>query len=201
MSTPTTEIKIRGEFTADPAVCRFVTNVPLVEAGWTLVFRAPEEATESPLMAAIFADGAIAAATVQGEAIVLTKDSPDHWPKVAQRLLPLMKEHLARGDAIPAALVERLKSQPAGESMARVIAEALERRINPALAAHGGWVRLVEIRDRDVVLEMGGGCQGCSASQQTLRHGVERVIREVCPQVREIVDATDHAAGENPYYA
>ncbi len=48
---------------------------------------------------------------------------------------------------------------------------------------------------------MGGGCQGCGAADVTLRQGVERMIREAVPEVLEIIDLTDHAAGQNPYYA
>jgi Fe/S biogenesis protein NfuA len=64
---------------------------------------------------------------------------------------------------------------------------------------HGGFVKLVKVEDRDVFLEMGGGCQGCAASQATLRQGIEAAIRDVAPQVRNVVDVTDHAAGTNPY--
>ena len=66
---------------------------------------------------------------------------------------------------------------------------------------YGGFVRLDRVEDRDVFLEMGGGCQGCSASRVTLREGIEQAIRQACPQVREVVDITDHDAGENPYYS
>ena len=48
---------------------------------------------------------------------------------------------------------------------------------------------------------MSGGCQGCASSQVTLRQGVEIMVRNVAPEVVEIVDATDHAAGKTPYYA
>ena len=59
----------------------------------------------------------------------------------------------------------------------------------------------MKVEERDVFLEMGGGCQGCAASQATLRHGIESAIRRVVPQVREVIDVTDHESGENPYYA
>jgi NFU1 iron-sulfur cluster scaffold homolog, mitochondrial len=202
MSSPVMpeDVKIRGEFTPDPNLCRFVINRTLLESGWTLVFRSAEEAAGSPLIEAIFRDGAISVVSVQDSAITLTKNSPDHWPRVAQRLLPLMKEHLTKGPAVAPEVVERLKAKPVGERMAAVIQDIFERQINPALASHGGWVKLVEIRDRDVIVEMGGGCQGCSASKQTLKYGIEAAIREACPQVREILDVTDHASGANPYY-
>ena len=47
---------------------------------------------------------------------------------------------------------------------------------------------------------MGGGCQGCAVSAMTLRDGIERAIKEHIPEITEVVDATDHDAGENPFY-
>lgn len=76
----------------------------------------------------------------------------------------------------------------------------LDSEINPALAAHGGVVRLVDVRDRRVYLAFGGGCHGCGMVDVTLRQGIERRIREAVPQVVEVVDTTDHSTGENPYY-
>ena len=48
---------------------------------------------------------------------------------------------------------------------------------------------------------MGGGCQGCASSQLTLKMGVERMMKEHVPEIKQILDMTDHASGENPYYA
>ena len=47
---------------------------------------------------------------------------------------------------------------------------------------------------------MGGGCQGCGQADVTLKQGIIRMIKEAVPEVEDVVDATDHAAGENPYY-
>lgn len=76
----------------------------------------------------------------------------------------------------------------------------LDTEINPAIAAHGGHVRLVDVRDGRVYLAFGGGCHGCGMVDVTLKQGIEARIREVVPDVAEVVDTTDHAAGENPYY-
>ena len=54
--------------------------------------------------------------------------------------------------------------------------------------------------DNNVYVTMGGGCQGCAASAATLREGIQRSIKEAIPGVGEVIDATDHAAGENPFY-
>jgi Fe-S cluster biogenesis protein NfuA len=76
----------------------------------------------------------------------------------------------------------------------------LDTAINPAVAGHGGVVSLVDVKDRIVCLQMGGGCQGCGMADVTLKQGVEMMIREEVPEVAEIVDVTDHAAGQNPYF-
>ena len=79
--------------------------------------------------------------------------------------------------------------------------QLLEQSINPALASHGGFAQLVEIVDGTrAVVTMGGGCQGCAVSALTLREGIQKSILEHVPEITEVVDATDHEAGENPFY-
>lgn len=76
----------------------------------------------------------------------------------------------------------------------------LDELINPRIAAHGGAVELVDVTDDTLYVRMSGGCQGCSASAATLRMGVERMVKDEVPEIREVIDLTDHNAGENPYY-
>ena len=76
----------------------------------------------------------------------------------------------------------------------------LDTLVNPRIAAHGGAVELVDASDDTIWVRMSGGCQGCSASAATLRMGVERMLKDEVPEVREVIDLTDHAAGVNPYY-
>ena len=81
------------------------------------------------------------------------------------------------------------------------IQDLLDTAINPAVAGHGGVVSLVDVRDKMVYLQMGGGCQGCGMADVTLKQGIETMIREELPEVADIIDVTDHAAGETPYSA
>ena len=67
-------------------------------------------------------------------------------------------------------------------------------------APHGGFARLVDVVDAKAVVTMGGGCQGCAVSALTLREGISKSILEHIPEITEVVDATDHDAGENPFY-
>jgi Fe/S biogenesis protein NfuA len=80
------------------------------------------------------------------------------------------------------------------------VRQLLEQAVNPMLAAHGGFASLAGVEDTKVYLSMGGGCQGCAVSAMTLRQGIESQIRAAIPEVTEIIDVTDHDAGENPYY-
>jgi Fe/S biogenesis protein NfuA len=87
------------------------------------------------------------------------------------------------------------------------IGQLLEQQINPSLAAHGGFASLVEVVEAPgdpsgvrAVITMGGGCQGCAVSAVTLREGIQKAILEHIPEVREVVDVTDHEAGDNPFY-
>jgi Fe/S biogenesis protein NfuA len=81
------------------------------------------------------------------------------------------------------------------------VRQLLDGQINPALAMHGGFAALDRVEDDKVFVTMGGGCQGCAVSAMTLREGIARSIKEAIPEVAEVVDITDHALGENPYYA
>ncbi len=77
----------------------------------------------------------------------------------------------------------------------------LYNEINPALAAHGGEVSLVEVtEDNFVVLQFGGGCQGCGMVDATLKGGVEKTLMEQLPQLAGIRDITDHTDRSQAYY-
>lgn len=80
------------------------------------------------------------------------------------------------------------------------IQQVLDDEINPAVATHGGWVTLLEVKDDVAYIQLGGGCQGCGMVDVTLKQGIEVRIREAVPSIREIIDSTDHAGGKNPYY-
>ena len=86
---------------------------------------------------------------------------------------------------------------PTAERVARVI----EDQINPGIAGHGGFITLLDVREDIAYISMGGGCQGCSAADYTLKQGVETKIMQSVPEIRQVLDTTDHAAGENPYYS
>lgn len=90
---------------------------------------------------------------------------------------------------------------PAPEGpLAEAVMKVLEEKINPAVASHGGHVDLVAVEDETAYLRFGGGCQGCGMASATLKNGVEKTLFAEVPQIKQVMDVTDHAAGKNPYY-
>jgi Fe/S biogenesis protein NfuA len=74
--------------------------------------------------------------------------------------------------------------------------------VNPALAAHGGFVTYMgHDGEGTVYMTMGGGCHGCSMSKMTMLEGVQTMLSEAIPAVERVRDLTDHSTGENPYYS
>ncbi|NLV56663.1 MAG: hypothetical protein GXY13_13740 [Acidimicrobiales bacterium] len=80
------------------------------------------------------------------------------------------------------------------------VVQLLDGHINPALASHGGSAALVKVEGSAAHITMGGGCQGCAISAMTLRDGIQAAILARVPEITEVVDETDHGAGENPFY-
>ncbi|MBI3158549.1 MAG: NifU family protein [Chloroflexi bacterium] len=87
------------------------------------------------------------------------------------------------------------------EPVAIAVQNVIDEHINPGIAAHGGWVMLQDVIDDAAIVEMGGGCQGCGLSEVTLRQGIERLILQHVPEIRAVIDHTEHEAGTNPYYS
>ena len=80
------------------------------------------------------------------------------------------------------------------------VMQVLSEQINPAIAAHGGSAELVAVEEDTAYVRLGGGCVGCGMAPVTLGQGIEVAIMQAVPEVRQVVDVTDHASGTNPYY-
>jgi Fe/S biogenesis protein NfuA len=79
---------------------------------------------------------------------------------------------------------------------------ALQTQVNPQLAGHGGHVRLISISDDGVALvQFGGGCNGCSMVDVTLKEGIEKeLLAQFAGELTAVRDSTEHDRGEHSYY-
>lgn len=86
------------------------------------------------------------------------------------------------------------------DPLAQAVQDVLDTEINPGIAMHRGFVTLLDVKDGVAYITFGGGCQGCGMVDVTLKQGVEVKIREAIPEIKQVLDTTDHAGGTNPYY-
>jgi Fe-S cluster biogenesis protein NfuA len=190
------EIPIRGEPSRTGERCSFIVDRPLLPHE-SAHFAGPETARHSPLAAELLSMPGIESVLIADNTVTVASASPADWPALG--IGNVIRRHLRTGAPIVAdAYFDALPSEG---DLKWAIRELFERDINPAIAQHGGWVELIEVRRNNVYLRLGGGCQGCGAADVTLKQGIEKAVRSLAPLVGEILDTTDHAAGRNPYYA
>ena len=190
------EIKITGEPSTSGDRCKFTVDRPLL-ADESAFFGNAEDARLSPLAADLLALPGVESVLVADNTVTVSAVHPVDWP--ALKIGNVIRKHIQGGEPIVApGYFEQLPSEG---DLKWVIGDLLDRQINPAVAAHGGFVELIDVRKNNIYIRLGGGCQGCGAADITLKQGIEKAIRELVPRVGEILDTTDHAAGRNPYYS
>lgn len=190
------EIKITAEV-MDGRKCRFNVDRPVYEGG-SLYFSGRERAEGSPLVESLFEISGIETVLITKNLVTITKKSDEDWAPVAKQAGAAIRRHLQSGGPVVAPDVE--SRVPSSEEIKNKVQRVLSEEINPAVASHGGFIHLIDVKDNVVFIQMGGGCQGCGMANVTLKQGVEHAIREAVPEVGEIMDVTDHASGQNPYY-
>jgi Fe/S biogenesis protein NfuA len=89
---------------------------------------------------------------------------------------------------------------PMSDPLYARVKRLIDEQINPGVGMHGGFVTLLDVKEGTVYVKLGGGCQGCGMVDVTLKQGIERLLKEEIPEIQRVLDTTDHAAGENPYY-
>lgn len=191
------EIKITAEPLSVPAMCKFTVDRP-VYPDQAYFFGSREAAEGSALAEALFAIDGVVAALIAHQTLTVTKRTPEPWQVIGRQIGAAIRAQIGTG--LPAVNPDLRSKLPPAEVIRERVQAVIDREIMPSVRSHGGVIRLLDVKENNVFLQMGGGCQGCSSAQNTLKQGVEVAIRNAVPEVGEIFDTTDHAAGRNPYY-
>jgi Fe-S cluster biogenesis protein NfuA len=190
------EIKITGEPSKAGDSCAFKVERPILPDR-TAHFAGPETAVHSGLAGELLAVPGIESVLIAESTVTVSAAHEMDWPALG--IGNLIRKHLRTGEPLVAGAY--FDSLPSEGDLKWAIRDLLDREINPAVAAHGGFVELIDVKRNNVYLRLGGGCQGCGAADVTLKQGIAKAIRSLAPAVGEILDTTDHGAGRNPYYA
>ena len=138
---------------------------------------------------------------VAGNVVTVGKENSAAWSGLKASIGAVIRSQLLTG--ICSILESPLRAGASKRSDAEVRATVqglLDREVNRSIASHGGQISIVDVRDGKLFIAMSGGCQGCTASQVTLKYGFELMVRRVAPEIVDIVDTTDHASGTKPFY-
>jgi Fe-S cluster biogenesis protein NfuA len=194
-------ITIRAELLlADPDTCKFTVS-RTVHPGGPFFFDDKDQAGGSPLVERLFALPGVAHVLVTESVVTVGKEPSASWSGLKSSIGTAIRTQLL--SAVPAILEIPRNASTWGRTDAEVrvvIQELLDKEVNRSIAGHGGQISIIDVRDGTLFITMSGGCQGCAASQVTLRQGVEVMVRRVAPEIVGIVDTTDHAMGKKPFY-
>lgn len=198
-------ISIRAETSiADPDTCKFIVSRTL-HPGGPFFFANKERAAGSPLGEQLFALPGVANVLIAESIVTICKEPTASWSGLKAAIGTAIRAQLLTG--VPAILEMYIHTDTqtgmqrrSDAELITVIQALLDKEINRSIANHGGKISIIEIRQGKLYICMSGGCQGCASAQVTLRQGFEVMLKRVAPEIEEIVDTTNHAAGKNPFY-
>ncbi|MFQ5444765.1 MAG: NifU family protein, partial [Nitrospinales bacterium] len=126
------------------------------------------------------------------------KTKPD-WQDLGKEVGAAIRKLLEFGSHLISRKI--IDGMPTEQEIRDSIQKVIDIEVNPGVAGHGGNISLLDVKANTVTIQMGGGCQGCSAADLTLKMGIHNSFRKSVPMVGAILDETDHSAGLNPYYS
>jgi Fe-S cluster biogenesis protein NfuA len=204
-TTPPPPITISAE-PVDARRCKFVVGVPVYPGGLRR-FTSAAEAQGSPLAEHLFAipGAGVSEVVVSGNLVTVVKENDTPWQAIGKTVGGAIRLALAGAQPPIAPAAKAATAAAPGavddDALYERVARLFEERVNPMVARHGGRVELIDVQDATVMLRLGGGCQGCGMADVTLRQGIEAMLNEAIPEVKGVVDITDHSAGASPYFA
>lgn len=177
---------IYAEPTPNPATLKFMVGKEIATKTHDFTELAQAKA-KSPLAEKIFQIADVTGVYVGRTFLTVSKSGLKHWDDYEDQIISLIEEHLTA--SLPVITESADTSAPKADlsEIEKKIVAILEDEIRPAVAMDGGDVLFKSYEDGIVYLQMIGSCAGCPSSTATLKMGIETRIREVIPEVTEVV--------------
>lgn len=174
------------EPTPNPATMKFVLPFPVSEEGFEIP--TVKESERSPLAAKLFGFPWTSSVYIGPQFVTVTKQEWVEWNILAEPLANLISEHLQSGQPVVSPIANPISDASEDDSeMVQAIKRLINQEIRPVVALDGGDIVFSHYQDQIVYLHMKGACAGCPSSMMTLKEGIETRIKEVLPEVREVV--------------
>lgn len=180
---------IQTESTPNPATLKFLPGQNVLGEGHAADFPNINASERSPLARALFEVDGVTGVFLGADFITVTKGDVE-WQHIKPALLGAIMQHFTSGAPILADEVATDAAAPdvAEEDLEIVgqIKELLDTRVRPVVAQDGGDITFQGYDKGIVYLNMVGACAGCPASTQTLKHGVENMLKHFVPEIEEV---------------
>jgi len=194
----TKPILIYAESTPNPATMKFVANVLLLPDK-SAEYLSAEMADGAPLVQALFRFPYVQSIYVCNNFITLTKKPGANWSQIILEVRPFLKEWLISGKDVIIQLPEKKNNVPQSSSLSDIAQVSVERRIHaildeyikPAVESDGGEIALLGFDNGVVTVQLKGSCAGCPSSKVTLKNGIEHLLKNMVPEVKEVIAAED----------
>ncbi|HZI04142.1 MAG TPA: NifU family protein [Archangium sp.] len=182
-------VNIQLEWTPNPSTLKYVVDRRLVSSGAVNITSKQAAEEKSPLALKLMNIKGVTAVMVGSNFVTVTKGDEGEWDELNDAVMATLDEHLTAG--LPSvneeALVAARTTAAAGGSVEARIQDILDAEIRPAVAQDGGDITLDRYEEGIVYLHMKGACAGCPSSTATLKMGIETRLRELVPEVTEVV--------------
>ena len=181
-------IQITVETTPNPATLKFQISQKISDSNDE--FANSGDAFRSPLASKLFGFPWTSRVFIGTDFVTVTKQDWVDWDILAEPLSGLIKEHIESGEPIISAMSQAISAHGYSEDdspIVRQIKQILNNEIRPAVAMDGGDIEFVDYKDQILSLQMKGSCVGCPSSSATLKQGIEVRMRELLPEIKEVV--------------
>ncbi len=199
MEQPRVPVTVYAEMTPNPATMKFVANKYLLMDNRTLEFDNVADAQKySPLATELLNFPFVENVFITGNFVTVTKTNNVDWDFISMELREFIREFLATGKEvlimmppIDATTTQREVKKPKKDfeptSFDEPIINILEQYVRPAVENDGGAIDYIGFEDGVVTVELKGSCAGCPSSTATLKGGIEHLLKENIPEVKEVV--------------
>lgn len=188
-------VNVYAESTPNPSAMKFVCSMLLLSEG-TVEYASPKECENSPLAQQLFAFSGVRGVFITSNFVTVTKVEEADWLDLAGILREFIRGFLMEGAKVftnPVTVVNQAVNHPAKETVTPEnategeIVRLLEEYVRPAVESDGGAIHFRSFHDGVVTVALKGSCSGCPSSTMTLKSGIENLLRQMIPEVKEVV--------------
>jgi Fe-S cluster biogenesis protein NfuA len=178
-------MKVTFETTPNPSTLKFLLQRQVTDNAFDCPN--PQEAERSPLAAKIFGFPWTSSVFVGQNFITVTKQDWVEWSMSAEPLAGMIQEHLDKDEPVVIELQNLDEDSTNDTPLVKEIKNLLNKEIRPVVALDGGDILFNKFENHILYIHMRGACAGCPSSTATLKDGIEVRMREVFPEIYEVI--------------